>query len=695
MSQEIITDVNRVADLMPTWMGKDFAFDLETTGISWVTDSILGIALSIEGERQYYVVHRHNVEQSDDTLVDTTFIPKLTLRHLFLGLFSQSDVKMIAHNSKFDMHFLLRELGIHVQGMLFDTLLASKIIDENKENGLKDLVELYASKIDMDAYAKYQDLPTYKGYKKTEFIGTPLEPAADYAMKDAEATYKLEKFFAKQLADKGLQEAYYDLWQPMIFVLFEMETKGIALNIKMVHDLMEKYQVIEQNAALEVRKAGMEMLLTTYKRLEDIPHLYWSMYRGVMPPFEDEHGPYVMEDGFRVPLMRPTERSAYRVLTFNPGSSAQLNDLVFKQTNIKLPPLVRLKTNKAGQYAVDKDNIETLLYYAGEDRPRILSEILTWKKASKFISTYLKRFIKDADPNNFYSIYTSFNQDGTNTGRLSSSGPNLQNIPSRGDVGQEARQVFIARPQHKLVVGDYSQMELRVMAHYSKDEQLLAAFAENKDLHILTGSAFAQMEYEDLLALYKSGDPRGKELRQLGKTGNFALMYGMGARKFQRYLLVNNGYEITVEEAQQWIDAFNAMYAGATAWKERVRTFILKNGYVKTISGRYRNLPDAFHRERWIRDTAVRQGINAVIQGSCGDIICSAMIGLQPALKALGGSILLQVHDELVTEVPEEQAQVAVVLMDTFMNSYGLVNKLSLPLVAEASVGDSWHDAKG
>lgn len=694
MSQEIITDATRLAELLPTWMGRDFAFDCETTGISWVTDELLGLALSIEGKEQYYVVARHTIEQDDGTLVDTKFIPKIVLRHAFIGLFAQSDVKMIAHNSKFDMHFLLRELGVHVQGMLFDTLLASKIIDENKANGLKELVVFFAEKLEMEAYAKYQDLPTYKGFKKTEFLGTTLRDGADYAMKDAEATFKLEKIFAKQLAEKELQDAYYDIWQPMIFVLFEMETKGIALNYEMVQDLLKKYEKIEEDSAAEVRRAGMEYLLSAYPNIEDIPHLYWSMYRGT-EYMEDEQGAYVIEDGFRIPLHRPTPRSAWRILTFNPGSSKQLNDLVFNQTHIKLPPMVRLKTNKAGDYCVDKDNIETLLYYAGEDRPRLLSEILTWKKASKFISTYLKRFIKDADPNNFYSIYTSFNQDGTNTGRLSSSGPNLQNIPSRGDVGEEARQLFTARLGYMLIVADYSQMELRVMAHYSKDEQLLAAFAEGKDLHILTGAAFAQMTYEELYERYKSGDPKAKELRQLGKTGNFALMYGMGARKFQRYLLVNNKYEITVEQAQEWIDSFNAMYAGATAWKERVAKFILKHGWVRTISGRYRNLPDAFNKERWIRDTAVRQGINAIIQGSCGDIICSAMVGIQKALKALDGSILLQVHDELVAEVPEKYAQQAVTLMNTFMNSFGLVEKLSLPLLAEASAGKNWSEAKG
>lgn len=723
--REIVKDVTRLAELHTTFYGRDFAFDVETTGVNWVRDELLGLALSF-GDDSYYIVLRHTIENPDGTLTDTKFIPKIMLRHAMLGVFAQTDVKMVAHNSKFDMHFLLRELGTHVQGQLTDTLLMAKLLNENRDNGLKSL----SATVLKDEYTAYQDLPTYKGFKKTEFLGTPLDLGADYAMHDTESTLKLEEIFARQLAQEGLQEAYYMMWQPMIFVLFEMETAGIGLNMPFVRKLLAHYEQVEEESRREVRRAGIEMLLSTYSDLADIPHLYWEMYRGSETAIEtDEYGPHVFDDdGVRLPLWRPTERSQFRVLSFNPGSTQQLSDLVFTQTHVKLPPLVKLKAGKTGVTAIDKDNLETILFYAGDNRPRVIEEILKWKKASKFISTYLKRFVKDGDVANFYSIYTSFNQDGTDTGRLSSSGPNLQNIPSRGDIGSEARQCFIARPDKVLVVADYSMMELRVLAHYSKDPQLIAAFEEGKDLHILTGAAFAQMEYEELFQLYKSGDPKGKELRQLGKTGNFALMYGMGAAKFQRYLLVNNKYEITKEQAQEWINAFNLMYLGATQWKigkpthrkvggswvalpadyeddgiDRwdirrkggVHNWVREHGYVGTIAKRKRRLPDGFSPEKWIRERAQRQGVNAIIQGSCGDIICSAMIGLQAALKGIGGTLLLQVHDELVAEVPAEHGEQAKRLMEAFMNHYGYVNQLSLPLVAEASIGLSWAEAKG
>lgn len=701
MSRTLITDLETIHERLPGWYGRPFAFDVETTGTNWQKEGLLGVALSFEGDETYYIVLRHLIENPDGTLSDTRFMTQQEIRHALLGLFSQHNVVMVAHNAKFDMHFLRIALQIEVQGQLFDTLLAGKILDENRSNGLKDLAYLVGP-----SYAKYTDLPTYAGYKKTEFIATPLEQGADYAMSDAEATFKLYERFSKELVQQDLEWPYYAIWQPMIYVLLDMEHRGIAMNMKEIRNLTLQYELIERDARMQVRRAGLEMLLDMYDNLDDIPPLYWTIYRDG-DYAEDEDGPFIMDGNIRVPLHRPTPRSALRVLTFNPGSSDQLSDLVFKQTRVQLPDYVKLKTNKKGAVSVDKDNLETILFYAGQDRPRVIEEILRWRKASKFLTTYLRRFVKDCDPNDHWSIHTSFNQDGTDTGRLSSSDPNLQNIPSRGDIGEEARRLFIARPGFKLIVADYSQMELRVMAHYSGDEKLIKAFSDHQDLHILTGAAFAQMTYDDLLALYKSGDPKGKELRQLGKTGNFALMYGMGPVKFARYLLVNNKYEITVDEAREWIKRFNEMYSGTTAWKEGgfspkkqadipgVHKWVLKHGYIKTLSGRYRRLPDAFNREKWIRDTACRQGVNAIIQGTCGDIICHAMIQIHHAFKQLGGSLLLQVHDELVGEVPEEYAELAVTIMETYMNGYGLVTQLDLPLVAEASSGDNWKDAKG
>lgn len=718
MSRQLITDHQTLGSLVPGWFGRHFAFDVETTGTSWRQDDLLGVALSFEGNETYYISIRHMIEQPDGSLVDKTFFDLTTIRHTLLGLFSQQDVVMVAHNAKFDMHFLRRHLRINVLGMLFDTLLAAKLLDENRENGLKALAYLVGP-----AYTKYTDLPTYAGFKKTEFIGTPIDLASDYAMSDGEATYKLYERFSKELVRQDLEFPYYEIWQPMIYVLLDMEHRGIAMDMGLVKATIAEYEQIEEESRTAVRQAGLEFLLQKYPDLTQVPDLYWSIYRESTHEV-DAQGPYIMDGTIRVPLIKPTPRSALRVLTFNPGSSPQLSDLIFTQTNVTIPDTIKLKRNKAGLVSVDKDNLETILFYSGSNRPRVIEEVLKWRKASKFLTTYLRRFVKDCDPHDFYAIHTSFNQDGTDTGRLSSSYPNLQNIPARGEIGEKARRFFVARPGYKLIVADYSQMELRVMASYSGDPMLLKAFEEHQDLHILTGAAFAQMTYEELKELYESGDPHGKELRQLGKTGNFALMYGMGPVKFARYLLVNNKYEITVEEAADWIKRFNKMYCGTHVWKEGqplgykkedpstwwvdnetraqkrkrekgVHQWVLRHGYVKTKSGRFRRLPDAFHGEEWIRATACRQGVNAIIQGTCGDIICHAMIPIHAAFKQLGGSLLLQVHDELVAEIPEQFASLGVQIMELYMNQYGLVNQLNIPLVAQAHIGDNWSEAKG
>jgi DNA polymerase-1 len=206
------------------------------------------------------------------------------------------------------------------------------------------------------------------------------------------------------------------------------------------------------------------------------------------------------------------------------------------------------------------------------------------------------------------------------------------------------------------------------------------------------------MSYEELKEWYDDENhpkhDEAKKLRMLGKTGNFALTYGMGARKFQRYLIVNNKYEITIEQAQEWIDGYNETYAGATAWKRKVTAFVKQHGYVATFGGRKRRLPGIFSKNSYERGYAERQGINAIIQGSVGDVICFAMTKIQPALVGLGGSILLQVHDELVAEVPIENGELAKVIIEDLLVR-DCNKKLSVQQVADASLGLSWGGAKG
>lgn len=682
--------------------GEKFAADVETSGLSFRKDRLLGIALAFESGFSYYIVLEHTLPTWDGTTYVEKFIDSAELAYHLTPFFSQPDVVMVFHNAKFDLHFLHAN-GLFVQGRLFDTLLAAQLLDENRPNGLKDL----AAGMDFK-YEKYTNLGAYPGYSSKEILGVPLPVAAAYAMNDVDATWMLYERFREELANEEMQGVFNKTWMPLLPVLQQMEARGIALDLEKVRVIRGEY--VQQSTELEkkIRALATHYILEHYE-----PNQLPKYYLKEMATEDDLNNAYTRDDGVLVTerdgiqhpiitheMIGKTKTFRPRIVSFNTGSSTQMQELIYTWSGVELPTEIDLKLNKTG-YSCDKDNIETIIFYAKEDAPEFLRWVLDWRKASKFITTYLDRFLADADPNDHNSISTSFNQavgetgrGGTTTGRLSSSQPNLQNIPSRGIVGKEARSMFVSRPGHKLIVADYSQMELRMLAHYSLDPVLLQAFAEGRDMHIVTATAPARMSYEELKEKYDAGDPWAKEMRAVGKTMNFALNYGMGAVKFRRFLLVMNKYEVTEAEAAEWIREYNKTYEATTKWKERVKVFVGNHGYVKTIRGRKRRLPGVYSYDKGTREYAKRQGVNAVIQGSCGDVICEAMIPIQAFLLSIGGSLLLQVHDELVAEVPEQHAELAARVMERLMVDF--INPiLKCPMSADAHIGDNWSEAKG
>jgi DNA polymerase I-like protein with 3'-5' exonuclease and polymerase domains len=683
-------------------LGKPFAFDVETSGLSYLKDRLLGVALSFQDGGSYYLVIEHTVPVNGE-IVETKFIDIDKLPQILNPLFAQEDVLMVGHNAKFDLHFLTRA-GVKLHGRLADTLLAAKLLDENRDNDLKSL----AANILGSSYQKYQELAVYKGYKKSEILAVPLDQAAQYAMNDTEATLKLYWKFAQALANErhrgnSLADVFNNLWMPLLFVLQEMESRGIAVDMDNVKALRYRYNQEREKLRSIVVKEGLEVLVDHFKdNLESIPSLNMRMAtkQEIADAYTDVNGRHVTDiEDIGVPIITHdmvgrTERWTPRVLQFKTNSIPQLQDFVYKYTKVRVDQYTPLKRAKNGQYAVDKDNLETLVFYLGNECPPFIKRVLEWRKVDKVITTYLDRFIKDCDRDDHYALHTSFNQDVARTGRLSSSGPNLQNISARGDMGAEVRSCFVARPYHQLLVGDLSQAELRMLAHYSRDPLLIDAFATGKDLHSLTAAGNMGISYEEFMAELENGNPEHAMQRRVGKTQNFGLLYGMAYKKFQRYLLTELKMEITFEEAKELINKFNATYARSTAWKREVEYAVRQVGYVATISGRKRRLPDAFSRDEYIRGRAERQGVNCIIQGSVGDIMAEGMIEVQKALRPYGAHLLLQVHDEDVAEVPTSWAEQARDAME-----YAMTSKCNLylrvPQKAEVGIGQSWYTAKG
>ena len=307
-----------------------------------------------------------------------------------------------------------------------------------------------------------------------------------------------------------------------------------------------------------------------------------------------------------------------------------------------------------------------------------MQNILHYRKLEKMRSTYLEPLPLHMDAHD--RIHTTFNQEATATGRISSSNPNLQNIPVRGELGKRMRACFVAAPGNALVSADYSQIELRVLASMSQDPTLLDAFRRGEDIHARTAALIFDMPQDKVLP----------DQRRMAKTINFGLIYGMGANKLGQEL------KIPTSEARAFIDRYFARLSGLKAFYERVIEGAREHGYVVTLAGRRRWLPGILSANGQTAAQAQRQAVNTVIQGSAADIIKLAMLAAagDAELRRLGAGLVLQVHDELLLEVPEQGAQDAgerVAALMATVRPGG--NELSVPLVVDWGTGHDWGSA--
>lgn len=353
---------------------------------------------------------------------------------------------------------------------------------------------------------------------------------------------------------------------------------------------------------------------------------------------------------------------------FNIGSSQQLGRILFDK--LKLPEPRKTKT---GQPSTSQTTLEKL----ARDYP-IVDLVLSYRRYDKLRSTYLSPLPKYMDHHN--RIHSCFNQEATATGRISSSDPNLQNIPVRGPLGKRMRACFIAGPGNLLIAADYSQIELRVLAHMSQDANLLDAFRHGEDIHSRTAA----------LIFDTSQDQLDSDQRRMAKTINFGLLYGMGARKLAQEL------KITATQAKDFIDRYFARLSGLRAFYDRILAGARENGFVQSMAGRRRWVPDIHSANGNAAAQAERQAINAVIQGTAADIMKIAMLNVanDRELSALGATLVLQVHDELLLEVPAENAEKSARIVARLMENVKPGDmELDIPLKVDWGTGSNWADA--
>jgi DNA polymerase-1 len=450
------------------------------------------------------------------------------------------------------------------------------------------------------------------GKAKITFDRVALDKARDYAAEDADITLRLWKVLKPLLVDHRMVTVYETLERPLTPIVADMERAGVKINRKVLRELSQDFA-----ERLVVLEAGIHAL-------------------------------------------------APRV--FNVGSPKQLGEILFDE--MKLGGDKNAKKGKAGAYSTDSSVLEGL----AEQGAEIAQRVLDWRQLAKLKSTYTDALQEQADSND--RIHTSFSMALTNTGRLSSTDPNLQNIPIRNEEGRKIRRAFVAEPGCKLVSVDYSQIELRLVAEMAGIEALKHAFREGIDVHSMTASQVFGVPLDQMTP----------DIRRKAKTINFGIIYGISGFGLGRQLGIAPG------EANAFIKTYLERFHELREWMEATKAFARAHGHVCTLFGRRCFIPGIHDKNAARRAFAERQAINAPIQGTAADIMKRAMTRVPAALEAAGSSarMLLQVHDELLFEVPEAEAAETARIVQRVMEGAA---SLGVPLVAEAGIGDSWAEA--
>lgn len=465
-------------------------------------------------------------------------------------------------------------------------------------------------------YLNYEPIPIEaligKGAKQKTMDMVPVDVVAEYAAEDADVTMQLYRTLWPMLQEAGLVELYTKIEEPLIPVLADIEMTGVKIDTQAL-------------AAFGKQLIGE---LTN------------------------------LEDQIRQMTGDPS---------LNVNSAKQLGEALFGRMKIDPKP----KKTKTKQYRTDEEYLQMLT-----DRHPVVGLVLEYRGLRKLLSTYVDALPQLVNPRTG-KIHTSFNQTVTATGRLSSTNPNLQNIPIRDDRGREIRKAFIpSSPDRVLLSADYSQVELRLMAHLSGDKAMIEAFAHGEDIHTATAALLFKEAKEQVT----------REQRRRAKTANFGIIYGISAFGLAQRL------NIPRSEAKQIIDGYFESYPDIRRYMERVIEQAREQGYVETLFGRKRMLPDIHSANAVVRSLSERNAINAPIQGGAADIMKLAMIAVHKELiqQKLDAKIILQVHDELVLDVPEiEIDQVREIVVRCMEDAASLKVKL----IAECGVGHNWLEA--
>lgn len=557
----------------------------------------------------------------DYYITGTALYPALDALKQFIS--ENAGVLWVGHNIKFDMHFFAK-FSVYFPKYA-DTIVAAWLCDENRDLGLKDLAHSYLGITD--------PLPDYKellketkkdmGVARMDMVSIydiPLEKLGEYAARDTALTLRLWYRLMYDMATEEVENIFWNVEMPFLKMLFEMEEYGMEVSPNKVSEL-EMELALQRDAAL-----GRWMSITG----------------GINPRSAKQVGTFLFET-LKMPIQGLTK-----------GGQPSVDDLVLQR-------LMHMENEKLDEEHQNTGPVASLREY---------------RKAEKLISTYIEMLRTKSFEGR---IHGSFNQTGAATGRLSSSDPNLQNIPSRGDLGKAMRKVFVAKEGYVLVVGDWSQIELRLLASESNDRPFLEVFESGGDAHQRTAD-----------------DINGP--RHAGKTINFLWGFGGGPKVMANYIEKSGLSRPPEAQCKTWLTKFDDSHPAMGKWKLGVVNRARQLGYVPTIIGPYgrrkRRLPDLNTYDRALRGAAERQCVNARIQGSAADMLKHAMLMMAQWAPTYGVRITATVHDEVVCEVPAQHAEAWKEIMRLCMVSIKDTFKLRVPIDASIESGDNWGACK-
>ncbi len=588
---ESVEELQRICDFLLTF--ENLVLDTETTSVNAIDAKLVGFSFSVEKGKAFYVAVPDDAEKAQSVV------------EIFRPLFENGKIRKIGQNIKYDIQ-VLRNYGINVCGELFDTMIAHYLINPELQHGMDYMAEtmLHYRTIHIE------ELIGPAGKQQKSMRDLPPTLVYEYACEDADVTMRLYDILKPQISDNGMEQLFYEIEMPLIYVLADMEYNGVVLDLKTL---------------------GETSVIFT-ERMNGIEHQIYELAGH----------------------------------SFNISSPRQVGDVLFGEMKIVDKP----KKTKTGQFVTSEEELQK-----HASKHEIVRKILDYRGLKKLISTYVDALPQLVNPHTGH-IHTSFNQAVTATGRLSSSNPNLQNIPVRGEDGKEIRKCFIPETGCKFFSADYSQIELRVMAHLSEDENMIHAFENGLDIHASTAAKVYKKDIGEVT----------RDERTKAKRANFGIIYGITTWGLAERLLIDRS------EAKALMDGYFETFPRVKDYMERAKEEARQNGYVETFFHRRRYLPDINSANATVRGFAERNAINAPIQGSAADIIKLAMVRIFKRFNDEGirSKMILQVHDELNFSVcPGEEEKVERIVMEEMQGAY----KLRVPLVADCGWGDNWLEA--